>query len=285
MIFPRRVQWGYPLSSFLTLLGTVLMVGLSTAVYLMVLYTLDVPGLPGVNPFPAVVIGLAGGFLLVAWERWRVRRGLEGEARAIAFRERRLARAVLVVIPLMAVYAAVFGGVYLLSGPLPGLTALLALAAVYLPWVFLHRTYAPIYDRARQLLLQAAAMPVERGPLPDSRRRRRVFRTLDALGVLSIVGFLALGAWLQWGTPLLAEREPKQYESEMQAGGLAVCLTYGADVWAPAVSPDGRLVAYVRDIPLGYAQLWVMRADGGGKRRVGANVQSRHLAWAGPSGA
>jgi Tol biopolymer transport system component len=269
---PRRFRWYVP-ALFVGWLAGMGWVAFGVWFYLLFVSIFhSTARLPGVHPLLSVVIGLVGGLAVVALERWRVSRNLEAEARAVAFRERSFRRVALAVLPLMAIYVATFGILYLysLETPAAGMTFPLAIGSLFTPYVFLYHAYSRVYDRARQLLAEASATAQEE---PSSQARSsRTGTWLNALGVVSIIGVLAVGVWLQWGVAYLAQREPKEYVTETQPGGRAVRLTYGADAGAPAISPDGRLVAYVREVGLWQGRLEIMDADGRNKRRIGADT-------------
>jgi hypothetical protein len=266
---PRR-KWAYDprLLVLMGLLGS-LYLGLGAFVYLAVL---GIPGMShpaGVNPMIAVGIGLLGGFTCVAVQGRFLRRQLEAEARALAFGELPWKSRLLQVSVFIAIVVVTFGALYLAAGRTGGLAVLLTLGSLFAPSVFLYHSYARVRIRARELLIEAAQGP-QAPTTPSSPRPSKAGRWVNAFGLISVASALALGAWLQWAVPWMAQREPRHFETKTDdTYGVATRLTYGNDASAPAVSPDGRLVAYVRNVWLWNGRLQIMRTDGHGKRRLG----------------
>jgi len=265
----RLRRWGHPLLWVIPGLCWLILAGLNTWVYLLMVSDFGLGSLPDVNPIVAVGVGLAGGACLVLFERWRTRKYLEEEARRIAFRERRWKPMVLPILFFPAVLAGTLGLYFIIAGKNGAILAILAQGSFFAPWVFLHRYYSRVYQRARELVAESAGIPAA-SVAPDAFRFKRIGAWADAFGAISIVGVLALGVWLQWGVPWIAQREPRHFETKTDdTHGVATRLTYGNDASAPAVSPDGRLVAFVRNAKLWIGRLEIMRPDGRGKRRLG----------------
>lgn len=269
----RRLKWQL-LPFIVGWLASVFLVGFGVWFYMVIVNTLGVPRLPGVNPILAVVIGMTGGVCAVAVERWRLRRYFEAQARAIAFRERHWKLGMLSVLPFLAIYGATLGILYLAAGIFAGILFPLISGSLFAPFIFAYPAYLRVYERAVQLAVEASDEPSQEPASVPRPGRIRVLAWANVLGIVSVVLVLGLGAWLQWGLPFMAQREPKHYETKTQPGGMAVRLTYGADADSPALSPDGRLVAYVRAGPLMYGHLEIMRADGRDKRAIASDGDS-----------
>ncbi|HUT75266.1 MAG TPA: hypothetical protein VM221_10605 [Armatimonadota bacterium] len=266
---PLRFRVQHPRCYLLLGVEGIALVALYTFVYLAFLRITGMGRLPGMNPLVGIAIGLGGGLCAVAVEGRRLGTHFEAEARALAFRDRLSRRAKLRRLSIPGIFLVTWGILYLAAryqDP-PASYLLTGMGALFVPLVFLYRPAVSIYDRARQLLLEASDSPGT-GEATRAHRPGRLVAWSYPLGVVSVIGVLALGAWLEWGVPFLAEREPKEYVTAVQPGGKAIRLTYGASASAPAISPDGKLVAYVRSTALFSSRIEIMRPDGAGKRQV-----------------
>jgi hypothetical protein len=274
----RRLRnWGHPLLWVIPGLCWLILAGLNTWAYLFMVSDFGVGALPGVNPMVAVGVGLAGGACVVLFDTWRTRKYLEEEARRIAFGERHWKPIVLPMLFFPTALGATLGLYFIIAGKGGFVLAILAQAAFFAPWVFLHRPHSRIYQRAQVLLAQPAVMPGA-SVTPDAFRLRRIRAWADALGVTCVVGLLALGVWLQWGLPWMAEREPRHYETKDAVPGIATRLTYGGDAIGVSLSPNGRFIAFRKSVGFGDGRLETMRPDGSGKRLLG---EAQHLSPAG----
>jgi len=226
---------------------------------------------PG-SPFLYAAVGLVGGLCAVTIETRRMSRQLELEARLLAFGEGswkfRLGRG-LPMLGIYAVTAAVAAASlcrFIMSSPLD---IFLAVGSAFMPCVFLHQPSSRVQERARELLTSAEETGQSSRALPKP-MSLRAGTWLNALGVVSMIAVLALSAWMQWGIPFLSWREPHPYVTETQPGGRATQLTYAGEACDPVISPNGRLVAYIRP-NIFRSELRLMRLDGSHKRRVGTD--------------
>jgi len=263
---PRRFRLYRPFGAVVLWLEGLVLIGAGTTIYLALAYALGLGRLPGVNCIAGIGAGLACGLLIAIEEKWRLRRWLEVEARALASGHTpwgiRLLRALLFT----PIFVSGLGLVYIVLRPAGGPIALAAIGSLFLPSIFLYHAYTRVYDRARQLLAESAERAAASPPAPS--RPSRLARWINPLGVISIMGVLVLGAWLQWRAPILGESEPKTYEKREEVDRTVTRLTYGGDAADPALSRDGRFVAYRKAVGLGNARLEIMRTDGSRKRFV-----------------
>jgi Tol biopolymer transport system component len=235
------------------------------------------------NPVVPTLAGLLIGACFVLYTKRALRRRGEETARQWVFpRQTPLRRELLIAgIAVSAGVACALSVRYLehccssvLEGanPLVWVPALLAgwigLGAAFLPQPLAYPDWLRVYRRAQWLAARAREGSEECAVPPDE---KRVLDWPSVAGYLSIAGVLAAAAWLQWGLPRAARAEPPRYTGEATPEGRAIRLTYGVDAIAPAISPDGKLIAYVRDW-LPYARLEVMRADGHDKTSVGTDT-------------
>jgi len=263
---PRRIRLRHPFLTVVLWLEGLILIGIGTAVYLALAYALGLGRLPGVNCMAGIAVGLAFGALIAVEERWRLGRWLEVEARALATGDVSWGLRLLRALPVITLFASSLGLLYLVLRPAGGPIFLAAMGSLFVPSIFLYHAHARVYSRARKLFVEStdagAASP------PASSRASRFARWINPLGVISIIGVLALGAWLQWGAPMLGESEPRTYETKDNISGTVTRLTYGGDATDPALSPDGRFIAYRKEIGVFNARLEIMRTDGSQKRVV-----------------
>jgi len=259
---PRRFFWGHPFWFVACALEGILFAGLGTAVYVAAGWVFGLRHPPWVSPILAITIGLAGGFAVVAAEGWRRRRYLETEVRGVAFGGLSFVFRLTRALPTVAIFAATLAASVVALHAAAGLLFMLTMAGLYTPLIFLYNSGARILQRAIWLFLQSEDRPGDLAVLTA----RPEPRWVNPFGAVCVMGLLGLGAWLQWGAPMLGESEPRTYETKNNVSGTATRLTYGADATDPSLSPDGRFIAYRKRIGLFNARLAVMRADGSGKR-------------------
>jgi hypothetical protein len=263
---PRRIRLHHPFLAVVSWLGGLILIGEGTAIYLALTYSLGLGHLPAVNCLAGIAVGLAFGVVIAVEERWRLGRWLEVEARALASGDTPLWLRLLRALPSTAILASALGVLYLVLRPAGGPIFLAAMGSFFVPSIFLYHAYARVYSRARQLFLESTAAGATLAATPS--QRGRLAPWINPLGVISIMGVLGLGAWLQWGPLTLGESQPRTYETEEYLSGIATRLTYGGDATDPALSPDGRFIAYRKEIGVFNARLEIMRTDGSQKRAV-----------------
>jgi Tol biopolymer transport system component len=263
---PRRFRASHPISFVVCSAIGVFLAGVCAAFYVAVRTLMDLTELPSTKPSVGLLIGLAAGFAIVAEETWLLRRYGELEAHAIAFGgdwKYRLLR----VLPIAGSFVLLpFAVLYLLFGREGIILLPWTFAGLYVPLVFLYRPTARVRARARQMYLESiGSTRAAAAPEPPS----RLARWVTPLGVMSVLIVLGVAGGLKCGVAFFAQREPRHFETKADdTYGVATRLTYGNDACAPAISPDGRLVAYVKDVWMWRKRLEIMRPDGKGKRRL-----------------
>ncbi|NIM06635.1 MAG: hypothetical protein GTO55_09300, partial [Armatimonadetes bacterium] len=235
--------------------------------------------IPGVSPMPPIVIGLAVGLLDVLWAKHLLQNRIEEEAQILAFpkRERSFRQKISQVLPYLQ-FPTITCAV--------GLILYFIMTSVIRPYVFVApivagALFAPMplqypellrrYRRAKEIATQS--------PEDADTYRSRAVEDIPAwptvFSVFTIIAFLALGIWLQWGLPAAAQAEPDPYLTTTEPVGEAVQLTYNSDASSPAISPDGKLIAYVRD-DMHNNYLETMSIDGRKKRRISTQVSAKY---------
>jgi Tol biopolymer transport system component len=214
--------------------------------------------------FP-IVIGLSLGLVSAFRRKRRLQKNPEYYARRIAYKlsSREQWREIWPWI-LLEIFFLIFGSV--LSEFLTRITEgsffifPLFIGAFFLPFLLFYPEQSKIYQRTKQIVRGENADPytsrIEESGSPWS----------VIVGIASILLVLAWGIW-QTAISWQAIREPKQYATRLEPGGRSTQLTYGLSAEHPAVSPDGRWVAFTRN-ELFFNHLEIMASNGTGKRRI-----------------
>ena len=263
---PRRFMWAHPFWAVLGSLEGILFAAIGAAFYVLIMSWPIIAHIPALNPLVAITIGLVGGFAFVAAETWRRRRQFDLETRALAFGGSSLRFRLMRVAVFVVIVGATLAVVAIVFRIAAGVLFVPAIAGLYVPFIFLYKSSAQIHERARQLFLESS----EGAMASNAVAPRSMPRWINPAGVGCVMAVLLVGAWLQWGVAVAAQREPRHFETKTDdAHGVATRQTYGNDASAPALSPNGRSVAYVRNAWLWVGRLEIMRPDGSGKRRLG----------------
>ena len=227
--------------------------------------------------FWATAVGVAGGVALVLLYKWWYRSRLEEEARALLDPRQPLQRRLLLLASMLLVITITSVIIYWLmardSLAVTGLAGIYGVAGMMLLQIFIYSDYRRAMLRAQELAVKAR---VEANFKLGADRSSYA----NILGVLTVLATLGAGAWLQWGLPAAALAEPRPYITVQHPSGTAVRLTYGHEAGLPAVSPDGKYVAYVQGDVIS-KKLRIMRADGSEKRTIpGLNPNVNYpMAW------
>ena len=248
--------------------------------WLMIFYVFAVQlsptgNVPGFYPMLQIGSGLLVGTIYHLLEKPRLRRSGEATARLMAFPElrRRALRANLGEVLRFFLAIGLIGLLnYLLllffDGMLfrqsVGYSWMISVGMLFLSIFFTYPEHWLIYQRARELARQPfnPAEPARDFTHAPAPRWPMVF------GTILIIAALAGGAWLQWGLPASWQREPTPFTTQQQVGGKITRLTYNTSADLPAVSPDGRQVAYIRSTGV-VSRLELMDLAGQQKRQVG----------------